>query len=119
LAHDTTVSEMSLPEEKKLYGRKTGWCNNPSSDDPKESHSRCDGEWWTNQDGETLFCPCDCHDLNAIKLANAKKKEEARKQALACSDHPKYGGLRKPRTDCEKCWGLYTKKNPEKVHLAS
>lgn len=29
-----------------------------------------------------------------------------------CEDHPTYGAKRRPRTDCEGCWGLYKKMHP-------
>jgi hypothetical protein len=33
---------------------------------------------------------------------------EARLAAgLVCAQHPKYKGLRKPRTDCARCWSIY------------
>jgi len=33
--------------------------------------------------------------------------ESSKTQAVPCKDHPKYGGLRKPRTNCPHCWELY------------
>jgi len=26
---------------------------------------------------------------------------------MICPDHPRYKGLRKPRTDCAQCWAIY------------
>ena len=36
---------------------------------------------------------------------------EMRKEiVLGCPDHPKYNGLRTPRTNCEGCWRFYLDK---------
>jgi len=43
-------------------------------------------------------------------MAKADSREvfEARLAAgLVCQRHPKYKGLRKPRTDCEECFAIY------------
>jgi len=111
---------------KKTLGRKTGWCNSPSSDDPKASHAKCDGIWNINKDGETSYCPCDCHDKQAAKAKNAKKykrelkpKKKKTKVVEACSEHPTYGGIRRPRKECETCWELYYQKNPDKKAIAA
>ena len=31
-----------------------------------------------------------------------------------CLDHPKYGGVRSPRTDCRGCWSYYTSLHPDR-----
>jgi hypothetical protein len=31
---------------------------------------------------------------------------------MKCKDHPKYKGTTKPNRDCQKCWKMYEKKNP-------
>lgn len=35
-----------------------------------------------------------------------------------CSDHPSYGAIRPPRTDCKGCWAAYKRMNPTKYSLA-
>lgn len=137
---DTTVSENA--SNNKSYGRKTGWCGNPNSADPKSSHKKCDGIWWISKEGVTLHCPCDCHEITELKIANAKKatakkktttkrptekrsakkktnskksepkkkKKTTRKKApkiTSCKEHPKYGGIRKPRSGCKTCMKVY------------
>lgn len=49
--------------------------------------------------------------------SKSSKKSAQKKKATgpACSDHPAYGVIRKPRTDCKKCWKAYKKKFPERV----
>jgi len=32
----------------------------------------------------------------------------------SCKEHPNYGAIRSPRTDCKSCWKLYYNKHPEK-----
>jgi len=34
---------------------------------------------------------------------------------MACKDHPGYGGVRKPRTDCRGCWEVYNKNQKAKT----
>ena len=34
-----------------------------------------------------------------------------------CKDHPKYGGLRKPRTECPGCWAVYKRKKALRVEM--
>lgn len=121
---DTTASGT---ESKKHYGRKTGWCNNPSTKDPKVSHAKCDGIWCETKEGLTLHCPCDCHDLKSKKLENARRKKEqqqvkkktTKKKApkkkkpepiTSCKEHPKYGGIRRPRSGCKTCMKVYENK---------
>jgi len=41
--------------------------------------------------------------------------EKGDKVAADCTDHPKYGGVRKPRTDCPQCWALYEFNHPERA----
>ena len=33
------------------------------------------------------------------------------KQLVMCTEHPKYQGLRKPRSECPSCWELYEEKH--------
>lgn len=45
----------------------------------------------------------------AVAVVAAKKPRAKRGERLAtlpklCKDHPAYGGIRVPRTDCEGCW---------------
>ena len=53
--------------------------------------------------------------LKAKKSA-PKKKASAKKQdkvgEFDCADHPTYGGVRRPRTDCKKCWSIFKKLHP-------
>ena len=65
----------------------------------------------------------------AKKKATAKKKAKAKappkstpariikrkkKPPTSCKEHPNYGAIRSPRTDCKSCWKLYYNKHPEK-----
>lgn len=105
-------------ETKKQFGRKTGWCNNPNTKDPKSSHDKCDGIW--NERERTIFyCPCECHDEEKIKLENAKKykrikkttskktKKTTPKKIESCPEHPNYQGKRRPRSGCTSCLAFY------------
>jgi hypothetical protein len=55
---------------------------------------------------------------DAVVLKNPSEKIEvpAEKQPAHkwnyCPDHPTYGAIRSPRTDCETCWRAYKKMNP-------
>lgn len=143
---DTTASETA--SNNKTYGRKTGWCGSPNSSNPKSSHKKCDGIWWTTKENVTLHCPCECHEINELKIANAKKaaakkktpakkqtkKQEPKKKTASkksepkkkttkkkatrkkpkkitsCEEHPKYGGIRRPRSGCKTCMKVYENK---------
>jgi len=35
-----------------------------------------------------------------------------------CSDHPNYGAVRPPKTNCSGCWDAYKKYNPTKCDAA-
>lgn len=52
----------------------------------------------------------------AAKQAPSKKRATRRKKKeiseFDCADHPTYGGMRMPRTDCSKCWSIYKKLHP-------
>lgn len=45
----------------------------------------------------------------------SKKKAKPTPDVLACTLHPGYGVVRKPRTDCKSCWKAYSTKFPERV----
>jgi len=67
---------------------------------------------------------CNCEkwikDPNAIKeeeIESLEKDIETTKEEEfhSCEFHPKYGGIRKPRTDCSICWQVYLTKQRQKV----
>jgi len=39
------------------------------------------------------------------------KVELVEPSILKCDKHPNYGGIRKPRSDCETCWETYNAKH--------
>ncbi len=42
-----------------------------------------------------------------------KKKVRAKKdEPFECATHPTYGGKRRPRTDCKRCWHIYEQLHP-------
>jgi hypothetical protein len=32
-----------------------------------------------------------------------------------CDKHKEYGGIRKPRTNCERCWQMWREAHPERA----
>lgn len=47
-------------------------------------------------------------------LLEGHRREKALARKLTCEEHPKYKGLRSPRTDCKKCWSIYNAKKTDK-----
>jgi hypothetical protein len=46
---------------------------------------------------------CVCNDESCI--CDSKK--------LTCKEHPKYKGIRKPRSGCDVCWKIYKENHPD------
>lgn len=50
------------------------------------------------------------------KRSTKKKREglppEDKANPLICNEHPKYGGVRRPQSNCEGCWSVYQKLHP-------
>jgi hypothetical protein len=104
--------------------RKTGWCNNPSSDNPELSHRKCDGVFNEHPGVSITLCDCECHGKKEVEVEAPKKKTRTSKKKAAkktktkpivtqCESHPRYKGIRTPRTTCETCMQLY-EQNKEK-----
>lgn len=45
------------------------------------------------------------------------KSDDKPKLPVYCEEHPTYGAIRVPRTDCPKCWAAFGKLNPNRVAL--
>jgi len=59
--------------------RKTGWCNNPSTENPEGSHNACNGVW-NEKDGVRTLCACNCHQVAETKTKNVEVKKESKKK---------------------------------------
>jgi hypothetical protein len=44
--------------------------------------------------------------------ARGRGKKKQKDAPYECSAHPNFGGMRSPRTDCERCWDIYKQLNP-------
>lgn len=47
-----------------------------------------------------------------LKTSKTSKRTKIAGHIKFCNDHPQYGGIRKPRTDCKSCWDAYNSKHP-------
>lgn len=47
-----------------------------------------------------------------IKRNKNREKKKELEDPYSCTVHPKYGGKRRPRTDCEKCWSVFKSLHP-------
>ena len=56
---------------------------------------------------ERLFANKRPNLVDMLTEAIIEMREET---VLGCPDHPKYSGLRTPRTSCEGCWRFYLDK---------
>lgn len=52
------------------------------------------------------------------KKPRAKRGERLATLPKLCEEHPAYGAVRMPRTDCKGCWAAYEKLNPNTANLA-
>jgi hypothetical protein len=79
-----------------------------------------DAEFGNKKLNETLYDRCEtCKELSCMcckKCSNPIKYCQCKpiKRTNGCSKHPRYGGIRKPRTSCEVCLDLWVsnKSNP-------
>jgi hypothetical protein len=47
-----------------------------------------------------------------IKANRVNKRTKAGGHVKYCDDHPQYGAIRRPRTDCKPCWSAYNAMHP-------
>lgn len=57
-------------------------------------------------------------ELKAKQAEKFQKQKEKANNPFGCIDHPTYGGVRRPRTDCAKCWDIYKKLHPSEYKRA-
>lgn len=73
---------------------------------------------------DEAFKECDRQreEAAAERKANTKRAPVKRKikepSQFDCENHPSYGGVRVPRTDCKKCWSIYKALHPMDYDLA-
>ena len=52
--------------------------------------------------------------LESIKEKRGRKKIDKVIDPTKCQKHPSYRGIRKPRTECERCWEIYNENRKRK-----
>jgi hypothetical protein len=75
----------------------------------KEAFDRCD-----QQREEAAAARRQQAPTKSVAKKSSHTRRQTRKEIseFDCLEHPKYGGVRMPRTDCKKCWSIFKKLHP-------
>lgn len=61
--------------------------------------------WWVGRQFRSFY---------ADRVLNPDQRK--RKKDSVCKEHPSYGAVRRPRTDCGVCWAAFEAKQERKKH---